>query len=116
MLWDRDSGVDLQEDPESELAVLFSTPLMVPRDALVAGTCKFVKLTAEERKKRQAVYLEKIKLGEIEPQKHKRRSDAGSRKKLKRAHPEVDTANDGADGADSTHKSQELIDNSDSAC
>jgi hypothetical protein len=87
-------------------------PLMVLRDALVAGTCKFVKLTAEERKKCQAAYLEKVKSGEIEVRKRKRRSDAGTRKKLKRAHPEVDTANDGADDA---HKSQELIDDTDSA-
>ena len=41
-------------------------PLMTLWDALVAGTCKFVKLTAAERKEREAVYMEKIKSGEIE--------------------------------------------------
>ena len=81
-------------------------PLMALRDALVAGTCKFVKLTAAVRKERKAAYMEKIKSGEIEIRKRKRRSDAGTSKK--RARSEADAA----DGAN-THKSQEFIEDSD---
>ena len=85
-------------------------PLMALRDALVAGTCKFVKLTAAKRKEREAAYMEKIKSGEIEVRKRKRRSDAGTSKGLKRARPEVDAADDDANSA---LKSQEFIEDSD---
>lgn len=85
-------------------------PLMALRDALVAGTCKFVKLTAAQRKEREAAYMEKINSGEIEAWKRKQRSDAGTVKKSKRARPEVDAANDGTNSA---HKTQEFIEDSD---
>jgi len=87
-------------------------PLMALRDALVAGTCKFVKLTAAERKERKAAHMEKIKSGEIEVRKRKRRSDAGTSKKSKRARPEVDAADHDANSA---LKSREYIEDSDAA-
>ena len=71
-------------------------PLMVLRDALIAGTCKFVKLTATERKEREVTYMAKIKSGEIEARKCKQRSDAGTRKK-KRARSEADAVDDSGD-------------------
>ena len=80
-------------------------PLKALRDALVAGTCKFVKLTAVERKEREVAYMAKIKSGEVEVRKRKRRSDAGTRKK-KQARSEVDAIN-------GTAKSQEMIEDSD---
>src|SRR6266567_5305466 len=74
-------------------------PLKVLHDALVAGTCKFVKLTAAERKAREAAYMAKIALGEVELRKCKRRSDAGVRRKSKRARKN-DGANDKEDDDD----------------
>ena len=94
-------------------------PLMTLRDALVAGTCKFVKLTAAERKERELAYMAKIKSGEVEVRKRKRRSDAGTRKKSKQAHTEADdrdTADDSDDNANHEKrklKSQEVIEDSD---
>jgi hypothetical protein len=38
-------------------------PLKVLHDALVTGTCKFVKLTAVERKARETAYMAKIASG-----------------------------------------------------
>ena len=68
-------------------------PLKALRDAIISGTCKFVKLTAAEKKKREAAYMAKIKSGEIELRKHKWRSDAGVSKKTKQVHRE-DSEND----------------------
>ena len=82
-------------------------PLMTLRDALVEGTCKFVKLTAAERKERETAYMEKVKSGEVEVRKRKRRSDAGSRKKSK--------GNAADDVSRGTLKSREFIDDSDNA-
>jgi hypothetical protein len=84
-------------------------PLITLRDALVAGTCKFIKLTARERKERETAYMEKIKSGEIENRKRKRRSDAGTSKKRARSE------GDATDGGANTHKSQEFIEDSDAA-
>jgi hypothetical protein len=55
-------------------------PLVALRDVLVEGTCKFVKLTAAERKESEVAYMAKIKSGEAEVRKRKRRSDTGTRK------------------------------------
>ena len=85
-------------------------PLMALRDALVAGTCKFVKLTATERKVREVAYMAKIKSGDIEVRKRKQRSDAGTRKKPKRLDGDDDSDDNdkGTPGA----KSQEFIEDS----
>lgn len=83
-------------------------PLKALWEALVAGTCKFVKLTAAEKKEREVAYMAKIKSGDIEVRKRKRRSDAGTRKK-KRSRSGVDADDDGNDGNDGP-KSQETID------
>lgn len=87
-------------------------PLIELRDALVEGTCKFVKLTATERKERQAAFLAKIKSGEVELRKRKQRNDIGTRRK-KRARTEVDTVRDSDEEIEPPHKSQEIIENSD---
>ena len=91
-------------------------PLKALRDAIISGTCKFVKLTAAEKKKREAAYMAKIKSGEIELRKRKRRSDAGVSKKTKRVRRE-ESENDEEEmeeGQDegNTYKSQEIIDDS----
>ena len=91
-------------------------PLKALRDAIISGTCKFVKLTAAEKKKREGAYMAKIKSGEIELRKRKRRSDAGVSKKTKRVHRE-ESENDEEEmeeGQDegNTYKSQEIIDDS----
>lgn len=96
-------------------------PLKALRDALVTGTCKFVKLTAAEKKEREATYMASIKSGEVELRKRKRRSDAGIRKKSKRARKEDGNTssedNEDEDMDDGVAlrnpKSQEFIDNSD---
>jgi hypothetical protein len=77
-------------------------PLMALRDALVAGTCKFVKLTAAERKEREVAYMAKIRSGEVEVRKRKQRSDAGIKKNSKRARTEVEDGaiDDSDDNAD----------------
>jgi hypothetical protein len=98
-------------------------PLKALRDALVSETCKFVKLTAAGRKKREEAYMASIASGEVELRKRKRRSDAGIRKKSKRARK--DSAKTGENDEDRDeeeeedrdalciHKSQEIIDDSD---
>jgi len=95
-------------------------PLKVLHDALLAGTCKFVKLMAVERKAREAAYMAKIASGEVELCKRKRRSDAGIRKKSKRAHKDNDAndeENDDDDGnedeASHVPKSREIVEDSD---
>ena len=52
-------------------------PLHVLHDAIIGGTCKFVKLTVAEKKKREAAYVAKIKSGDVVLRKRKQRSDAG---------------------------------------
>ncbi|PPQ81600.1 hypothetical protein CVT25_013392 [Psilocybe cyanescens] len=55
-------------------------PLKALLDSLENGTCKFVKLSAQELKKRRGAYNPKLISGEIEPHKRKRRSDAGGKR------------------------------------
>ncbi|PPQ90583.1 hypothetical protein CVT25_015107, partial [Psilocybe cyanescens] len=52
-------------------------PLQALLDALENGTCKFVKLSSQERKERQSTYSAKLTSGEIESHKRKHRSDVG---------------------------------------
>lgn len=59
-------------------------PLQFLREAIITGTCKFVKLTAAERKVREAAYTARIASGEVQVRKRKRRSDAGTKKSSKR--------------------------------
>ena len=94
-------------------------PLKALQDVIISGTCKFIKLTAAEKKKHEAVYMSKIKSGEIELCKHKQRSDAGVSKKTKWVHRE-DSENDEEEmekGQDegNAYKSQEIIDDSDNS-
>jgi hypothetical protein len=95
-------------------------PLKALRDALFTGTCKFVRLTAAERKKRDAAYMASIASGEVEVRKRKRRSDAGV-KKSKRARKDNGTESSENDeeeeqeegDAPHTAKSRETIEDSD---
>jgi hypothetical protein len=59
-------------------------PLRRLIDAINAGDCKFVKLTAEECRKRLQTYKAKIVAGELKARERKIRSDAGKKKKRKR--------------------------------
>jgi hypothetical protein len=88
-------------------------PLRVLMDALTAGTCKFVKLSASEKKEREAAYMAKIASGEVEVRKRKRRSDAGVRKS-KRARKDDAVASSGdEDNEEGDPKSKETIEDSD---
>lgn len=66
----------------SELSTAIG-PLRGLMDAINNGDCKFVKLTAEERRKRKATYKAKVDSGEVKARKRKRRSDYGTKKKGK---------------------------------
>jgi len=95
-------------------------PLKALHDALVMGTCKFVKLMAAERKVREAAYMAKIASGEVELRKRKQRSDVGVRKKSKWPHKDDGADNEEDDDNDDNEeealhvpKSQEIIEDSD---
>ena len=62
----------------------FSTsipPLQTLLDALNNGSCKFTKLTREQRKHHERDYCEKLSSGEIEVRSRKTRKDAGKKRK-----------------------------------
>jgi hypothetical protein len=65
-------------------------------NAIDTGDCKFVKLTAEERRKRLETYKKKVANGEIKARERKIRSDAGKRKRKDR-----DSLNEGSDDEES---------------
>lgn len=56
-------------------------PLRKLLNAINSGDCKFVKLTAEERRKRRETYNAKIASGELKAHTRKTRSDSGKKKK-----------------------------------
>jgi hypothetical protein len=56
-------------------------PLRKLLNAINSGDCKFVKLMAEERRKRQETYNAKIASGELKARTRKTRSDSGKKKK-----------------------------------
>lgn len=72
----------------SELSTAIG-PLRGLMDAIKNGDCKFVKLTAEERRKRKETYRAKVDSGEVKARKRKRRSDYGTKKKRKGKGKEV---------------------------
>ena len=95
-------------------------PLRALQDALMAGTCKFVKLSTSERKEHEAAYMAKVASGEVEVCKRKRRSDAGVRKRSKQARKDDAAASSGDDVDEDNEdvalrltKSQETIEDSD---
>lgn len=77
-------------------------PLKTLHNALIAGTCKFVKLSAAEKEAREAAYLAKIASGEMELRKRKQRKDIGLKRKSKRAR---------IDGSTNKSDDEEDIDN-----
>jgi hypothetical protein len=81
-------------------------PLRALMDALMEGKCKFVKLSASEKKQREAAYMAKIASGEVELRKRKRRSDAGVRKS-KRARKD-DAVASGGDEVDEDNEEGEV--------
>jgi hypothetical protein len=93
-------------------------PLKTLLDVITAGTCKFVKLSASEKKEHEAAYMAKIASGEVEVRKRKRRSDAGVRKS-KRARKDDALASGGEVDEDNEEgevchpKSRETIEESD---
>jgi hypothetical protein len=54
-------------------------PLKALVDAIENGSCKFLKLTAVEKKEREAAYQAKITSGEVQVPKRMWRKDAGVR-------------------------------------
>lgn len=103
-----------------------STSLPLLRKLLTAidtGSCKFVKLTAEELRKRLETYKKKVESGELKIRERKTRSDAGKRKRKDRdgidEGSEDDETNDEnlpprKKKASRHRKRTNLIDNSDS--
>jgi len=82
-------------------------PLQELLDALKNGSCKFIKLTNQQRKEQQAAYDAKVNTGEIQPQKRKRRSDAGEKRSgAKRKRPNDENTNPSS----SHYKSTETMD------
>ena len=60
-------------------------PLRKLVDAINAGNCKFVKLTTEECRERLASYRAKIAAGELKARERKTWSDAGTKKRKRKA-------------------------------
>ena len=56
-------------------------PLQTLLDALNNGSCKFVKLSREERKARETCHRQKLASGEIQVHERKTRKDAGKKRK-----------------------------------
>jgi uncharacterized membrane protein YukC len=69
-------------------------------DAINAGECKFVKLSADERKKRLKTYKAKIAAGELKAHERKTHSDARKKKKRKQQtdSSDEDEGNKGSSG------------------
>lgn len=83
-------------------------------DALTNGTCRFVKLTAAQKKEREVSYQAKISAGEIVIPKRKKRADAGKQRKSRKRSKATETdsghrsrngGNDGDESDDSGHGS-----------
>jgi hypothetical protein len=80
-------------------------PLQKLLDALNDGSCKFVKLTREQRKAREKAYLTKLASGEVQVRERKTRKDAGIRRKRKQKLSKKTSGSNGGgdlDDADST--------------
>ena len=79
-------------------------PLQKLLDALNDGSCKFVKLTREQRKAREKEYREKVVTGEIQVRERKTRKDAGQKRKRKVSKSTGDTvgSDDGTSSSDSS--------------
>jgi hypothetical protein len=56
-------------------------PLQVLLDAIDSGSCKFVKLTRDQQKQREAAYNAKLKSGEVTQRARKPRKDLGKKRK-----------------------------------
>jgi len=86
-------------------------PLKALLTALETGVCKFIKLSAEEHKRREEDHTAKLISGEVQPRKRKQRSDAGGKRSKKR----VRTAGNSSDAEGnkennpSQYKSSEII-------
>ena len=72
-------------------------------NAINTGDCKFVKLTAEERRKRLETYKKKIANGELKVRERKTRSDAGKRKRKDR-----DSSNESSEDEEGTADNETL--------
>jgi hypothetical protein len=66
----------------SELSTALG-PLRTLLHAINTGECKFIKLSADERRARLAKYNDKIESGDVQPRERKKRKDAGKKRKLK---------------------------------
>jgi hypothetical protein len=71
-----------------------AVPLEILRDALKAGTCRFVKLTPEELKEKKAVFRQRIEAGDVQPLRRKQRKDAGKQRKKNSALEAVDISDE----------------------
>jgi len=90
-------------------------PLKALVDAIENGSCKFLKLTAVEKKEREAAYQAKITSGEVQVLKRKQRKDAGMRRGAKRARTgEGDDGEGDSDNNDDTQiRSKAVIEDDD---
>lgn len=69
-------------------------PLRALYDAIENGTCRFVKLTAAEKKKFELEFNAKVQSGEVTLRKRKIRKDAGTKKAKRRRTEGGKVAND----------------------
>ena len=77
-------------------------PLQKLLDALNDGSCKFVKLTREQRKDHEKDHRTKVASGEIEVRQRKKRKDAGKKRKWISSSSKENGGEDSSDGNDST--------------
>lgn len=75
-------------------------PLRHLLNAIKNGSCKFVKLSSEERKRRAAEYEAKLASGEVTGKQRKTRKDAGVKRKRQVATDEEDDEEDDEDEED----------------
>jgi hypothetical protein len=82
-------------------------PLQALLDAIKNGSCKFVKLTREECKAREAEYYQKIQAGEIQVRTRKRRKDAGKKRSSIVPEEEEEEEEEGEGGEDDSGSDSE---------
>jgi hypothetical protein len=85
-------------------------PLRALSDAIDNGTCRFIKLTATEKKKFEQEFNAKVQSGEVTLRKRKLRKDAG-KKKAKRRRTDLNgkVANDSESSSGSDEDEEEGV-------
>jgi hypothetical protein len=80
-------------------------PLQALSNAIDNGTCKFIKMSAAEKKKYEDEFHTKVQSGEVNVRKRKIRKDAG-KKKAKRRRTEAKEAAASGEGSDESEEEE----------